>query len=162
MLADLHSAQEDKGDCAAAAARFFVFPIFFCLFPAYRLSVQAIRPPFSFSPCRKRKRPPAAKRKRALSMDWTKDPFNRTFSKPQVHTGHRLQAYAPFRTLSRLLWQFVQLGKVTNCSTSCGGTLKKIRRAASANLGESKGAAHGPLSSFQIGVFRGKKSKSSP
>ena len=49
----------------------------------------------------------------------------------------------------------------TVCSTSCGRTRQKIRRAVSANLGESKGAAHGPLSSFQMGGFRGKKSKSS-
>ena len=47
-------------------------------------------------------------------------------------------------------------------STSRGRTMQRFRRAASANLGESKGAAHGPLSSFQMGVFRGKKSKSSP
>ena len=75
--------------------------------------MQAIRPPFSFSSCRKRKRPPAAKRKRALSVVSLKDPFNRAFCEPQVHTGHRLKAYAPLRTLSRLLWQFVQHGGVT-------------------------------------------------
>ena len=137
-----------RGDCASAAARFLFFARFFRLSPAYLSTVQAIRPPFSFSSFRKRKRSPAAKRKRALSMNCPKGPFNRAFCKPQVHTGHRLKAYAPFRTLSRLLWQFVQLGKVTNCSTSCGGTLKKIRRAASANPGESKGAAHGPLCRF--------------
>ena len=92
---------------------FFVFTRSFRLFPAYLFIMQAIRPPFSFSPCRKRKRSPAAKRKRALSMVWTKGPFNRAFCEPQVHTGHRLKAYVPFRTLSRLLWQFVQLGGIT-------------------------------------------------
>ena len=29
------------------------------------------------------------------------------------------------------------------CSSSCGGTIQRFRRTASANLGESKGAAHG-------------------
>ena len=102
-----------RRDCAAPAARFFVLTLFFCLSPACWLSVQANWPPFSFSPCRKRKRSPAAKRKRALSIVGTKDPFNRAFCEPQVHTGHRLKAYAPFRTLSRLLCQFVQSGGVT-------------------------------------------------
>ena len=53
-------------------------------------------------------------------MDWTKGPFNRVFSKPQMHTGHRLKAYVPFRTLSRLPWQFVQLGGVTAGFIVCG------------------------------------------
>ena len=58
---------------------FFVFTRSFRLFPAYLFIMQAIRPPFSFSPCRKRKRSPAAKRKRALSIVGTKVPFNRGF-----------------------------------------------------------------------------------
>ena len=102
-----------RGDDASADARFFVLTRFFHLSHACLSSVQAIRPPFSFSSCRKRKRSPAAKRKRALSVVSPKGPFYLACGRPQVHTGHRLKAYAPLRTLSRLPWRFVQPGGVT-------------------------------------------------
>ena len=42
-------------------------------------------------------------------------PFHRTNAALvcAVVFGHRLNAYAPLRTRSRLLWRFVQIGRVT-------------------------------------------------
>ena len=138
-----------KRDCAAPAARVFVSTLFFRLSPASLFLMQTNRPPFSFSSCRKRKRLPAAKRKRTLSMDWTKVPFNRAFWPPHLPAGHNLKVYLPFRSLGRLPWRFLEFGGVTVCSTSYGRTLKRLRHMVSTNLGGSKGAAHGPLCRFK-------------
>ena len=87
------AAEGYRRNCASSDARFFILTLFYCLFHASLFIVQTIRPPFSFSSCRKRKRSPTAKRKRALSVDWAKGPFKRAFWPPHLPAGHHLKVF---------------------------------------------------------------------
>ena len=102
------------------AAQFLCLPpVLLSLSCALAYSANDSAPIFFFALPKKKTVAGGQKKKGAL-MDSPKGPFNRFFSEPQVHTGHNLKAYAPFRTLSRLPWQFVQLGGVTAGFIACG------------------------------------------
>ena len=137
-----------RRDCAAPAAHFFFNPVL--------LSLSCVQT-FSANDT-------ATKRKRALSVVWTKVPFNRIFNKPQGHTGHRLKAYAPFRTLSRLLWRLLWHGRVTE--RHCLFDVMRQDKAEDQACGICqpwgiKGGRARPSFVVSNGGFRGKKSKSS-
>ena len=132
-----------RGACAAAAARFFcLHPVLLSLSCVLVSQASDSAPIFFFALPKKKTVAGGQKKKGALyGLD-----------KGTVQPDFRVTAGA-YRALSKGLFASPDAQPLTLavcaawqnhlCSSSCGGTIQRFRRTASANLGESKGAAHG-------------------